>query len=244
MPTHHVTRVVARRHHRRRPDGPAVLVPPPTSRPQPLENHPNHGPQPRRPVLGSHPVAQEHWRRRALTPHERRRITLTSCDRLSASNANCSVRGTRSPGSMGGPRRLAGPSPSVSPSWTSPPGPRRKGCATRSCSVRRSASSWRPRSAVGPRHRRGVWRAGRDRRVGPHGCPPAGCSSGAGPSGTSVRPHSRRVPRLRDHPAPTLFDVVPWPDVAIPTVHRVIQGDRRCSSVAAASVVAKVTRDS
>ncbi len=45
-------------------------------------------------------------------------------------------------------------------------------------------------------------------------------------------------------PAPTLFDVVPWPDVAIPPVHRVIKGDRRCSSVAAASVVAKVTRDS
>lgn len=43
--------------------------------------------------------------------------------------------------------------------------------------------------------------------------------------------------------AETLFDVVPWPAVDVPAVHRVVKGDRRCSSVAAASVVAKVTRD-
>ncbi|MFN8126079.1 MAG: ribonuclease HII [Candidatus Nanopelagicales bacterium] len=45
-------------------------------------------------------------------------------------------------------------------------------------------------------------------------------------------------------PPPTLFDPVPWPDVEVPQVVRVIKGDRICSSVAAASVVAKVTRDS
>lgn len=44
--------------------------------------------------------------------------------------------------------------------------------------------------------------------------------------------------------APTLFEVVPWPEVVLPPVHRVVKGDQRCSSVAAASVVAKVTRDS
>ena len=38
-----------RRQNRPRPHGPAVLVPPPTSRPQPVENHPQHRPQPRRP---------------------------------------------------------------------------------------------------------------------------------------------------------------------------------------------------
>lgn len=43
--------------------------------------------------------------------------------------------------------------------------------------------------------------------------------------------------------AETLFEVVPWPEVSVPTVHRVVKGDRRCSSVAGASVVAKVTRD-
>lgn len=43
--------------------------------------------------------------------------------------------------------------------------------------------------------------------------------------------------------AETLFEVVPWPEVPVPSVHRVIKGDRSCSSVAAASVLAKVTRD-
>lgn len=43
--------------------------------------------------------------------------------------------------------------------------------------------------------------------------------------------------------APTLFDIVPWPPAAIPKVRTVIKGDQRCSSVAAASVLAKVTRD-
>lgn len=43
--------------------------------------------------------------------------------------------------------------------------------------------------------------------------------------------------------APTLFDLVDWPQVEIPAVHLVVKGDRRCSSVAAASVLAKVTRD-
>lgn len=44
-------------------------------------------------------------------------------------------------------------------------------------------------------------------------------------------------------PAPTLFDLVDWPHVDVPPVHLVVKGDRRCSSVAAASVLAKVTRD-
>ncbi len=34
-----------------------------------------------------------------------------------------------------------------------------------------------------------------------------------------------------------------WPDVAIPRVHVMVKADQKCSSVAAASVVAKVTRD-
>lgn len=41
----------------------------------------------------------------------------------------------------------------------------------------------------------------------------------------------------------TLFDTIPWPTVAIPRVHRRIKADLACSSVAAASVLAKVTRD-
>lgn len=44
-------------------------------------------------------------------------------------------------------------------------------------------------------------------------------------------------------PAEALFDLVPWPQVEVPTVHMVVKGDRRCSSVASASVLAKVTRD-
>lgn len=44
-------------------------------------------------------------------------------------------------------------------------------------------------------------------------------------------------------PAEALFEVVQWPEVHVPVVYRVVKGDRRCSSVAAASVVAKVTRD-
>lgn len=44
-------------------------------------------------------------------------------------------------------------------------------------------------------------------------------------------------------PAETLFEVVPWPEVCVPRVYRVVKGDRTCSSVAGASVVAKVTRD-
>lgn len=45
-------------------------------------------------------------------------------------------------------------------------------------------------------------------------------------------------------PAPTLFELVPWPSVPVPEVRTVIKADRRCSAVAAASVLAKVTRDS
>ncbi|MDZ7577236.1 MAG: ribonuclease HII [Candidatus Nanopelagicales bacterium] len=40
-----------------------------------------------------------------------------------------------------------------------------------------------------------------------------------------------------------LFDPVPWPDVELAAVTTVVRGDQRCSSVAAASVIAKTTRD-
>lgn len=43
--------------------------------------------------------------------------------------------------------------------------------------------------------------------------------------------------------AESLFDTVPWPSVAVPRVHRRVKADTTCSSVAAASVLAKVTRD-
>lgn len=36
---------------------------------------------------------------------------------------------------------------------------------------------------------------------------------------------------------------VPWPQISVPPVHRVVKGDRTCSSVAGASVIAKVARD-
>ena len=41
----------------------------------------------------------------------------------------------------------------------------------------------------------------------------------------------------------SLFDDVPWPPVAVPRVHLRVKADMTCSSVAAASVLAKVTRD-
>lgn len=41
----------------------------------------------------------------------------------------------------------------------------------------------------------------------------------------------------------TLFDAIPWPTVTVPRVHRRIKADLTCSSVAGASVLAKVTRD-
>lgn len=40
-----------------------------------------------------------------------------------------------------------------------------------------------------------------------------------------------------------LGPAIPWPRVSVPIVHRVVKGDRSCSTVAAASVIAKVTRD-
>lgn len=42
---------------------------------------------------------------------------------------------------------------------------------------------------------------------------------------------------------PGLFASAPWPDVEVPAVTTQVKGDQRCSSVAAASVVAKVERD-
>lgn len=41
----------------------------------------------------------------------------------------------------------------------------------------------------------------------------------------------------------SLFDPIPWPDVDVAPVTAVVRGDRHCSSVAAASVVAKTVRD-
>lgn len=45
-----------------------------------------------------------------------------------------------------------------------------------------------------------------------------------------------------DDPDPTPGSV-PWPVVVVPRVHVMVKADLRCSSVAAASVLAKVTRD-
>lgn len=42
---------------------------------------------------------------------------------------------------------------------------------------------------------------------------------------------------------PGLFPSAPWPDVDVPAVTTQVKGDQRCSSVAAASVAAKVERD-
>lgn len=44
-------------------------------------------------------------------------------------------------------------------------------------------------------------------------------------------------------PAQALFDDPPWPSTAVPRVRRRIKADNVCSSVAAASVLAKVLRD-
>lgn len=44
-------------------------------------------------------------------------------------------------------------------------------------------------------------------------------------------------------PGATLFEVVPWPEVVVPSVELRIKADVTCTSVAAASVVAKVERD-
>jgi ribonuclease HII len=44
-------------------------------------------------------------------------------------------------------------------------------------------------------------------------------------------------------PGATLFELVPWPEVVVPSVRLRIKADMTCTSVAAASVVAKVERD-